>query len=152
MLADPIKKIAAHGVRVRIKVDDICAVVSGLQEWARVGFLVSKFLTLLGAKFSEPAKCQFRPCVRVEWNGAAMCSVAGFTMQLEEKVVKMVKVASELRAVLVDDSKSVPPHLVMKTKGVLKEALDQVEGARLMCLEMQQLENWLMARTEVKKE
>ena len=73
-------------------------------------------------------------------------------MQLEEKVVKMVKVASELRAVLVDDSKSVPPHLVMKTKGVLKEALDQVEGARLMCLEMQQLENWLMARTEVKKE
>ena len=56
MLADPIRKLAAHGVRVRIKVDDICAVVSGLQEWARVGFLVSKFLTTLGAKFSEPAK------------------------------------------------------------------------------------------------
>jgi hypothetical protein len=81
-----------------------------------------------------------------------MCSVAGVTMQLEEKVVKMVKVASELRAILVDDSKSVSPHLVMKTKGVLKAALDQVEGAGLMCLEMQQLENWLMARTEVKEE
>ena len=152
MLADPMRKFAAHGVRVRIKVDDICAVVTGYKEWARVGFMVSKFLTLLGAKFSDPAKCQFRPCVRVEWNGAAMCSVAGVTMQLKEKVVKMVRVARELREALADDRRSVSPHLLMKTKGVLKAAIEQVEGARLMCLEMQQLENWLMANTVVKEQ
>jgi hypothetical protein len=141
MLADPKRKLASHGIRMNIKVDDIFVSSTGYNRSMRDRFLTTKFLVLLGAKFS--AKNQLRPSHRAVWNGANICSVAMVMSQPAPKVLKMVEKAMLLRHELDREDGRVSVKLIQQVKGVLKASLEQVDGARIMTCEMQELERWL---------
>ena len=141
MMADVLRLIRKCGVRVAIKVDDIICTATGLQEAMRAGYIISLLLTKLGAIFSP--KNSLYPCVQVDWCGARICSVAGVTMQLPEKVTKMVSRAAQLRERLLNDGATIWARALMEVKGVLMAALDQVDAVRILCVEMHLLQRWL---------
>jgi hypothetical protein len=146
MMSDVLRLIRKCGVRVAIKVDDIICTATGLQEAMRAGYIISLLLTKLGAIFSP--KNSLYPCVQVDWCGARICSVAGVTMQLPEKVTNMVSRAAQLREQLLNDGATIWARALMEVKEVLMAALDQVDAVRILCVEIHLLQRWLESLSE----
>ena len=143
MIVDLLNVWRSIGIRCFIKIDDLIAVVSSIEEGLRVAYVVTRLLTELGAVFSQE-KCDFGMSTRIKWCGMIFCSVAQVTFLPPEKVEKVVKMMRDLRVTLRHKDSSITLRMLQQVIGTLIAAMEGVAEARLMVLESHMLRRWVM--------
>jgi hypothetical protein len=151
MVMDLIRVWRGLGIRCAIKIDDLIAVVSSIQEGLMVAYVITKTLIDLGAILSEE-KCDFGLSTRAKWCGMVFCSIAQVTSLPEDKVTKMVTMTQLFKDKLLareEGAQVVTLREVQRITGTLVSAIDGVEAVRLMVLEISELRKWLSKHTKM---
>jgi hypothetical protein len=145
LMADVLRLLRRMGFRVLIKIDDLIAVLPhNLHEAMAQAYTITLLLTKLGAVFSAN-KCDFSFSTRVLWHGHVFCSVVQVCHIPGPKVTKITQLAAAALRTFQSWDSTLTVRDLSKLIGSMMSALEGVDAARIMLIELQAVRSYLMS-------
>ena len=143
MLTPAVVTLRKMGMRTCLATDDLILAVSNTQDGMLQGYVITYFLGHTLNCILSGNKGVYNLPQRIEWYGAAYCSVTSTTMLPASKVTKIVKTAMMLITTLKQLNNTTTFRTLEKVYGIIISTKEAVDAARIMSTSIKRLKEHL---------